>query len=65
MLAIVRHGDRTPKQKMKMKITQVCRVPSLEYTFDRAATFVVLSLLHRQMTMEPPRQRRTFLRCKG
>ena len=24
MLAVVRHGDRTPKQKMKMKITQVC-----------------------------------------
>jgi hypothetical protein len=29
VLAIVRHGDRTPKQKMKMKITQVWRVPSL------------------------------------
>ena len=24
VLAVVRHGDRTPKQKMKMKITQVC-----------------------------------------
>ena len=23
VLAVVRHGDRTPKQKMKMKITQV------------------------------------------
>ena len=23
MLAVVRHGDRTPKQKMKMKVTQV------------------------------------------
>ena len=22
VLAVVRHGDRTPKQKMKMKITQ-------------------------------------------
>ena len=22
MLAVVRHGDRTPKQKMKMKVTQ-------------------------------------------
>lgn len=23
VLAVVRHGDRTPKQKMKMKVTQV------------------------------------------
>ena len=23
MLAVIRHGDRTPKQKMKMKVTQV------------------------------------------
>ena len=23
VLAVIRHGDRTPKQKMKMKITQV------------------------------------------
>lgn len=23
VLAIIRHGDRTPKQKMKMKVTQV------------------------------------------
>lgn len=22
MLAVIRHGDRTPKQKMKMKVTQ-------------------------------------------
>jgi hypothetical protein len=25
VLAVVRHGDRTPKQKMKMKVTQVRR----------------------------------------
>ena len=24
VLAIIRHGDRTPKQKMKMTVTQVC-----------------------------------------
>ena len=23
VLAVIRHGDRTPKQKMKMKVTQV------------------------------------------
>lgn len=27
VLAVVRHGDRTPKQKMKMKITQACPYP--------------------------------------
>lgn len=26
MLAVIRHGDRTPKQKMKMKVTQVREV---------------------------------------
>lgn len=25
VLAVVRHGDRTPKQKMKMTVTQVLR----------------------------------------
>ena len=25
MLAIIRHGDRTPKQKMKIKVTQVAQ----------------------------------------
>ena len=25
VLAVIRHGDRTPKQKMKMKVTQVLR----------------------------------------
>jgi hypothetical protein len=24
VLAVVRHGDRTPKQKMKVTVTQVC-----------------------------------------
>ena len=30
VLAVVRHGDRTCKQKMKMKITQVCLLTSPE-----------------------------------
>ena len=30
VLAVMRHGDRTPKQKMKMKVTQVTHT-SLEY----------------------------------
>ena len=30
VLAVVRHGDRTPKQKMKMKVTQVSRCVGTE-----------------------------------
>ena len=27
VLAVVRHGDRTPKQKMKMVVNQACMAP--------------------------------------
>lgn len=30
MLAVIRHGDRTPKQKMKMKVTQVGGLQAIE-----------------------------------
>lgn len=29
VLAVIRHGDRTPKQKMKIKVTQVVLLPQL------------------------------------
>ena len=34
VLAVIRHGDRTPKQKMKMKVTQV-RDSTLPCSFGR------------------------------
>ncbi len=30
VLAVIRHGDRTPKQKMKMKVTQVYHLGCLK-----------------------------------
>ena len=30
VLAVIRHGDRTPKQKMKMKVTQAGALSSCE-----------------------------------
>ena len=30
VLAVIRHGDRTPKQKMKMKVTQAGAPPAAQ-----------------------------------
>ena len=32
VLAVIRHGDRTPKQKMKMKVTQAGALPASQLT---------------------------------
>lgn len=52
VLAVVRHGDRTPKQKMKMKITQVC-IPCSKnvcYFLFIIRYFLFIESLKRRMT---------------
>ena len=35
VLAVIRHGDRTPKQKMKMKVTQAGYPPACKSAEQR------------------------------
>ena len=46
VLAVIRHGDRTPKQKMKMKVTQVGALPAYQSTGRQRVSKISHAALH-------------------